>query len=72
MLGVFFPPGVIGCRDERRWQVFKEVRDSVVTVLQMPLSLRHLLRRGRAIAQALAEKRPHRPRQMRRLNELLG
>lgn len=71
MPGVFFPPGATGCRDERRWQVFKEVRDSVITVLQMPLTLRHLLRRGSAIAKTLSENRRHRPRQMQRLNELL-
>lgn len=71
MPDVFFPPGVTGCRDERRWQVFKEVRDSVVTVLQMPLTLRHLLRHGAAIAKTLSENRRHRPRQMQRLNELL-
>lgn len=28
MQGVFFPPGAIGCRDERRWQVFREVSPS--------------------------------------------
>lgn len=71
MRAVFFPPGVTGCREERRWQVFKEVRDSVITVLRMPLTLRHLLRRGPAIAKSLCENRPYRPRQMQRLNELL-
>jgi len=70
--GRFFPPGATGCRDERRWQVFKEVRDSVVTVLQMPLSLRHLLRRGSAIAKSLGENRPHRLRQIQRLDKLLN
>ena len=72
MLGAFFPPGAIGSREERRWQVFREVRDSVVTVLQMPLTLRHLLRRGRTIAKALGESRPQRPRQMQRLHKLLA
>jgi hypothetical protein len=57
---------------ERRWQVFKEVRDSVISVLQMPLTLSHLLRRGAFIAKALCENRPHRPRQMQRLNKLLS
>ena len=71
MPDVFFPPGVTGCREERRWQVFKEVRDSVITVLQMPLPLRHLLRHGKRIAQGLGENRRGRPRQMQRLNELL-
>lgn len=72
MLGVFFPPGATGCRDERRWQVFKEVSDSVVTVLKMPLTLRHLLRRGSAIAKSIAENRPRRPRQVQRLEKLLN
>jgi len=43
----------------------------VITVLQMPLTLRHLLRRGAAIAKSLREDRPHRPRQMQKLNNLL-
>jgi hypothetical protein len=43
----------------------------VIAVLQMPLTLDHLLRRGRAIAQALRENRPHRPRQMQNLDNLL-
>ena len=72
MQGVFFPHGVTGCRQERRWQVFKEVKDSVVTALQMPLTLRHLLRRGPAIAKLLSENRPNRQRQMQRLNGLIG
>jgi hypothetical protein len=71
MPGVFFPPGATGCREERRWQVFKEVRDSVIAVLKMPLPLRHLLRHGKRIAQRLGENRRHRPRQMQRLNALL-
>lgn len=71
MPGVFFPPGATGCREERRWQVFKEVRDSVITVLQMPLTLRHLIRRGSAIAKAFSENRPHRCRQMQHLHKLL-
>ena len=52
-----------GYSQERRWLVFKEVRDSVISVLQMPLSLRHLLHRGSHIAKALMENRPKRPRQ---------
>jgi hypothetical protein len=44
----------------------------VISVLQMPLSLQHLLRRGAAIAKALRENRPHRPRQMQQLNALPG
>lgn len=67
----FFPPGATGCREERRWQAFKEVRDSVVATLQMALPLGHLLRHGERIAQELAENRPARPRQVQRLNELL-
>jgi hypothetical protein len=70
--GRFFPPGATGCSEERRWQVFKEVRDSVIGVLQMPLTLRHLLRRGPIIAKAFRECRPKRPRQMEKLNKLLN
>ena len=71
MPGVFFPPGVTGYSQERRWLVFKEVRDSVISVLQMPLSLRHLLHRGSHIAKALMENRPKRPRQLQRLTNFV-
>jgi hypothetical protein len=37
----------------------------------MPLSLRHLLRRGSRIAEALMENRPKRPRQLQRLKKLV-
>jgi hypothetical protein len=38
----------------------------------MPLSLRHLLRRGSCIAEALMENRPKRPRQLQRLQKLVA
>jgi hypothetical protein len=44
----------------------------VVSVLQMPLSLRHLLRRGSSIAKALREYHPRRPRQLQRLKKLIA
>jgi hypothetical protein len=72
MLGAFFPPEVTDYSQERRWQVFREVRDSVISVLQMPLSLRHLLRRGSSIAKALQENHPRRPRQLQRLKKLIA
>ena len=50
--------------------MFKEVKDSVVTALQMPLPLAHLLRRGPDIAAALRERRPRRERQMQRLHKM--
>ena len=71
MLDAFFPPGVTGYSQERRWQVFREVRDSVISVLQMPLILRHLLRRGSSIAKALRENHPRRPRQLQRFKKLI-
>ena len=42
----------------------------MISVLQMPLSLRHLLRRGSHIAEALMENRPQRPRQLQHLKKL--
>jgi hypothetical protein len=45
-----------------RWRVVIEVRDALQQVLAPPLSLNHLLRRGRAIALAL--RRPYRKRPM--------
>jgi hypothetical protein len=44
----------------------------VINVLQMPLSLRHLLRRGSNIAKALRENHPRRPRQLQRLKKLIA
>jgi hypothetical protein len=44
----------------------------VISVLQMPLSLRHLLRRGSSIAKALRENHPRRPRQLQRLKKLIA
>jgi len=43
----------------------------VIQVLQMPLSLRHLLRRGSHIAEALMENHPQRPRQLQRLKKFV-
>jgi hypothetical protein len=43
--------------------VFVEVRDSLRAVLAPPLSLAHLLRRGRCIALSLRRRRPKRPMQ---------
>lgn len=61
----------MNCMDERQWVVFKEVRDSVLQVLQMPLSLRYFLRHGRRISAALRERRPTRPRQTMKLHRLI-
>jgi hypothetical protein len=44
----------------------------VISVLQMPLSLRHLLWRGASIAKALQENHPKRPRQLQRLKKLIA
>jgi hypothetical protein len=41
-----------------RWNVFVEVRYSLRAALAPPVSLAHLLRRGRCIAQAAAQT-PH-------------
>ena len=41
-----------------------EVRDSLRAVLAPPLSLAHLLRRGRSIALSLRKHRPKRPMQL--------
>ncbi len=64
-------PGATRCTDERQWVVFKEVRDSVLHVLQMPLSVQHLLCHGQRITAALREKRPMRPRQAVKLHRLI-
>lgn len=52
--------------------VFREVRDSLICLLTMPLSLRHLLRHGPRIAAAFAEERRRRPRQLQRLQSVIG
>lgn len=39
----------------RLWPVFIEVRDAVRAALAPPIPLQHLIRRGRRIAQSLAQ-----------------
>ncbi len=68
--GHFFPSGDGRCDEVSRWRVVLEVRDSLQQVLAPPLSLRHLLRRGRAIALALRTGRRSRPLQLTTLRRL--
>lgn len=67
-----FPPGDILHEDCSRWKMFIEVRDALVAVLAPALSLGHLLRHGRRIQQALAQKNVGRPGQLTRLKILLS
>ena len=68
---LFPPPGVSSCTDERQWVVFKEVRDTVLHVLQKPLSMCDLLRHGSRIAAGLRENRWSRPRQALKHHRLI-
>lgn len=51
--------------------MFKEYRDSVVTQLSAPLSLSDLVRHQALLARNFSEKRPKRPRQLKRLSKEL-
>lgn len=55
-----------------RWNVLVEVRDSLRSVLAPPLTLAHLLRRGRQIALSLRKHRPKRPMQLVRIRQLFS
>jgi hypothetical protein len=52
-----------------RWQLFIEVRDSLLGVLAPRLPLAHLLENGQRIAQRVRVKRPKRPLQGVTLNK---
>lgn len=70
--GHFLTPGE-PCRDEiSRWRIVLEVRDCLARVLAPPLSLPHLLERGRAIASASRAGRPKRPLQMTQIRKLFA
>ena len=64
---VFFPRGVIGCEDQRQWNLFKEVRDAVLVQLSMPLSISDITRHRDVLRQGFRERRAKRPRQLKRL-----
>ena len=64
---VFFPRGVIGCEEQRQWNLFKEVRDAVLVQLSMPLSLSDITRHRDVLRRGLRESRSNRPRQLKRL-----
>jgi hypothetical protein len=68
----FFPPEDLRFDDVSRWNVFVEVRDSLRAVLAPPLSLAHLLQRGRCIALALRRQRPKRPMQLTQIRRIFS
>jgi hypothetical protein len=55
-----------------RWNAFVEVRDSLRSVLAPPLSLPHLLRRGRSIALSLRKRRPKRLMQLAKIRRIFS
>jgi hypothetical protein len=55
-----------------RWNVYVEVRDSVRAVLAPPLSLRHLLRRGRNIALSLRKRWSKRVMQLVQIRQIFA
>ena len=63
----FFPRGVIGCEEQRQWNLFKEVRDAVLVQLSLPLSLSDITCHRDALREGFRERRPKRPRQLKRL-----
>jgi len=68
----FFPPGDLRFDEVSRWNVFVEVRDSLHAVLAPPLSLAHLLRRGRCIALSLRRRRPKRSMQLAQIRRIFS
>jgi hypothetical protein len=61
------------CRDEvSRWRIVLEVRVCLARVLAPPLSLPHLLERGRAIASASRTGRPKRPLQRTQIRKIFA
>ena len=68
----FFPPGDLRLDEVSRWNVFVEVRDALRVVLAPPLSLSHLLRRGRRIALSLRKRRPKRPMQLVQIRRIFN
>lgn len=54
------------------WRVVLEVRDCLQRVLAPPLSLPHLLQRGRVIALSSRTRRPNRPLQMTQIRQLFA
>lgn len=71
MRPVFFPRGVIHFEEQRQWNLFKEFRDALLVQLAMPLNLTALAAHRDLICQKLTEKRPKRPRQLKRLRRAL-
>lgn len=70
--GSFFPPGDLRFDEVSRWNVYVEVRDSLRAVLAPPLSLAHLLRRGRPIALSLRKRHPKRPMQLVKIRRIFS
>lgn len=62
--------GLDGDEHPSRWRLFIEARDSLVGILAPRLSLRHLLANGPKIARRARVKRPRRPLQGVKLNQL--
>ena len=70
--GGFLSPEEDDFDEVSRWRVFGEVRDCLQRVLAPPLSLPHLLRRGRVIALASRIRRPKRPLQMTQIRQIFA
>jgi hypothetical protein len=70
--GHFLPPEDPGFDEVSRWRIVLEVRDCLQRVLSPPLSLPHLLQRGRAIALTSRTRRPKRPLQMTQIRKVFA
>ena len=71
MRRVFFPRGVIHFEEHSQWNLFKEFRDALLVQLTMPLNLTDLAEHRNLICENLTEGRTKRPRQLKRLREVL-
>lgn len=72
MSHVFFPHGVIQFEEQSQWSLFKEFRDALLVQLAMPLTLTDLARHRALLCENFMENRLNRPRQLKRLRNVLN
>jgi hypothetical protein len=67
-----FSPGDTLCNQISRWKAFREVADSVLTTLRLPLSLPQLLEHRDSLRDRFRIRRPLRPLQMQEIEQFLS
>jgi hypothetical protein len=69
---VFFPLGVTHFEQQSQWNVYKEFRDALIVQLALPLNLTDLSKNRTLFCENFMEKRPNRPRQLKRVRAALN